>query len=220
MKTFNIKAYKGGSIIGTNIEIPYDVVFWGEKSTVFNNGVDYTTVVESLKYKEWIDDIINNPITRIDDIGKYSVITLVAINVSQSDCIPSIPTNDRHQYFKNNGIRLSEYTFAKYYEDKLIYVQKIIDFINMNNVDVATINIKNFAENKEISMKRQKNVPWNPDYHIRTLDGNDANILWSTSIYSVSHYFFPDDYWVSSWLLEDLKDEDWNIKSSVYNNGI
>ena len=201
-KIYKLKVgeYKGYADI--EMKIPEGVKFFYSPG-VIGRGLSkdcehYTTVVEIEKYKEWYDYIFNSPIFGVIDdvIGDYAVITILDLHKDTP-----VPTVDREEWLKANGIDFGKYTLVTYDSNFIpMNAYRIKSFQDIWNIDVTTVTVRDFfslgeffsISNNTVELSSIKpSIFAENRYALKTYEGNKANVIWNTmlsKVISLSNY--------------------------------
>lgn len=198
MKQYNIKVGQYHGYADLKIEIPEEIKFFYEPGVVGNvlnrDCQHYTTIVDSEKYRDWIDVISRNFCVWTESIGIY---TLVSIHNLHNDT--PIPTIDRQIWFKENGIDFGQFTFVTYDDDFVpINAYKIIDLQDEWKIDVVCVTLRDFFSQGEYYSIRRSFVSWTeiePSpcasrvFTLKTFEGKKGKLVWNT-IFSKAMFNF------------------------------
>ena len=194
--------YHGYSDI--EVDIPEEIKFFYEPGVVgpcLNNECEhYTTIVDTKKYKEWIEEFINSFGVWYETIGKYTILTIRSLHNGTP-----IPIVDRNVWFKENNIDLGQYTFVTYDEAfRPMNAYKIIGFQDEWNIDAVCVTIRDFFSSREFYSVRRETTEWtciepspcsNQHLTLKTYEGYKAKTIWNTMFANaMSHFHYEPEY--------------------------
>ena len=204
MNHYKLKVGQYHGYTDIEVNIPKEIKFFYKNGVVgpsLNQDCEhYTTIVETEKYKKWIEEFINTFGVCQETMGKYTILTIHNLHNDTP-----IPTVDRNVWFKENNIDLEQYTFVTYDEDfRPMNAYKIIDFQDEWNIDVVCVTIRDFSSSREFYSVRRETVEWtciepltmlNKHFSLKTYDGNKAKMIFNTMFANaMSHFHYEPEY--------------------------
>lgn len=189
MKHYNLKVGQYHGYADIEVDIPEEIKFFYKPGVVgpcLNHECEhYTTIVETEKYEEWIEEFTSSFGVWEETIGKYTILTIRSLHNDTP-----IPTVDRETWFKENNIDFGQYTFVTYDEDfQPMNAYKIMSFQDEWNIDVVCITIRDFFSQREFYSVRREWVEWtyiepspcsNQHLTLKTYEGDKAKMIWNT----------------------------------------
>ena len=217
MNHYKLKVGQYHGYTDIEVDIPKEIKFFYKNGVVgprLNQDCEhYTTIVETEKYKKWIEEFINTFGVCQETMGKYTILTIYNLHNDTP-----IPTVDRNVWFKENNIDLGQYTFVTYDRDfRPMNAYKIIDFQDEWNVDVICVTIRDFFSSEEYFSVSRENVEWtnikpsqmsNNRFSLKTYGGEKSKMIWNTMFAkAMQHFHYEPEYVDNSYdFLEVQKD--------------
>lgn len=198
MKHYRLKVGQYRGYADIEVDIPEEVKFFYEPGVVGPYLKDecehYTTIVETEKYEEWVEEFTGSFAILEETIGKYTILTIHSLHNDTP-----VPTVDRETWFKENNIDFGQYTFITYDEDfQPMNAYKIMSFQDEWNIDVVCVTIRDFFSSREFYSVRRETAEWtciepspcsNQHLTLKTYEGDKAKMIWNTMFTKAMSYF-------------------------------